>query len=170
VRDIDIAIVLAGGVIVAHVLNKQPIDYAISQIGVRELTDRNDGIPFERYAIRGEQPLAWCARFVRWAYESAGKQLPGNRWEIASVGNLQHAFAQAGAWLGLTDDIRRGDLILLNERGLSDAAGNQGGRHIGIVEAVDAEHVYSIDGNWGNMVARVRRRRNAPDIWGYARW
>ena len=48
-----------------------PLDVARTQIGVVELPG-NRGVPFERYALPGEDPLPWCARFLRWCYLQAG--------------------------------------------------------------------------------------------------
>jgi hypothetical protein len=143
------------------------VDIARSQLGVTESGANNCGVPFERYAIAHEQPLSWCARFVRWCFHEAGTPLPGNRWLIAGVENLQRALGANGAWLGRDVEPLPGDLVLLLERTGSDAGP---GHHVGIVEECDGRRVYSIDGNWGNAVRRVSRSLDDPEIWGFARW
>lgn len=143
------------------------VDIAASQVGVYE-QPVNGGTPMERYALPGEDPLPWCARFVRWCFSQAGHRLPGNPYEIASVTTMQRELAAAGAWLGRDCAPRRGDLVLLNERGQSDA--RMGGRHVGIVASADATWVVSIDGNWRDAVRRVTRELSSTDIWGFARW
>lgn len=145
------------------------VDVALSQLGVREKTGHNDGIPFERYALPKEAPLPWCARFVRWCFAQMGHGLPGNPYEIGSVTAMQRAFVDAGAWMGPDVTPRRGDVVLFTERGLSDK--DRHGHHVGIVVRVDDDgRLMTVEGNWGDRVAEVVRRVDSPDIWGYARW
>lgn len=142
------------------------VDVARSQLGVVESGD-NGGVPFERYALRGEQPLAWCARFVRWCFAQTGVPLPGNHYEIGRVAYLVGELQDAGAWLGRDVEPLPGDLVFLAERGGSDPGP---GHHVGIVEECDGRRVYSIDGNWANGVRRVTRELGDPTILGFARW
>lgn len=146
------------------------VDVALSQVGVKEKTGHNDGIPFERYALPKEQALAWCARFVRWCFAQLGLALPGNPYEIASVAALQLALVNAGAWMGPDVRPRRGDLVLFNERGLSDK--DRFGHHVGLVDRMDDDgRLWTVEGNWGDRVAHVcRQPHQLVDVWGYARW
>jgi len=139
---------------------------AISQIGVVEERG-NRGVPYERYALTGEDPLPWCARFVRWVYTQEGERLPGNRYLIGRVATLQEELAQRGGILTRDQRVEPGDLIFLRDRGASD----QGpGHHVGIVQRVGPLTVTSIDGNIGDGVQRVERLRSLASIWCYARW
>jgi len=121
----------------------------------------------DRYGLPMEQPLPWCARFMRWCFERAGTPLPGNRWLIASVEEMQHALAARGAILGSDQAPKPGDLVFLRHRGASDAGA---GHHVGIVETVTPTNIGSIDGNWRDAVRRVDRKRDDPAIWCFARW
>lgn len=141
-----------------------PLEAALGELGVIE-DPGNNGIPLTRYGLPMEDPLPWCARFMRWCFTQAGTPLPGNRYLIASVVELYHALYARGAIV--SDDPRRGDLILLRERGSSDAGP---GHHVGIIETVTPTSIGSIDGNWRNAVRRVDRKRDAPEIWCFARW
>ena len=145
------------------------IDLARSQLGVCESGGPNRGEPFTRYSLPGEDPLPWCARFLRWVFAQAGHQLPGNPYEIASVASLQAALAVSGAWLG-RDGVapRRGDIVLFGPGSMSDT--NRPGRHCGVIEEVSGPYIYSIEGNWGDAVSRICRRLDDRVIWGYARW
>lgn len=143
------------------------VSIASSQVGVKEAGGLNDGEPFRRYALKGEQPLAWCARFARWCFARAGVPLPGNPYEIAAVKRLHLELSARGAILPPSAEPRRCDLILLTERGKSDAGR---GHHVGIVERVENGLVHSIDGNWGDAVRRVTRNLDDASIWGYGRW
>ena len=139
-----------------------PLWYAVSQVGASELPG-NRGIPFERYSLPGEEPLAYCARFLRWCFTQAGTPLPGQRYLIGSVVALHEALRAAGALLPLEGRPEPGDLIFLRHRGKSDP--QVGGHHVGIVELVTDKTVESVDANWGDMVQRVARRRGSPEIW-----
>lgn len=143
-----------------------PLDYARSQVGVAESGGPNRGDPFAFYSFPGEEPLPWCARFVRWCWESAGTPLPGNRWLIASVAELRAALEAHGALVPL-EDARAGDLLILRQRGGSDAGH---GHHVGIVENATPGYIETIDGNLGDRVARIQRRRSDPAIWAVGRW
>ena len=135
----------------------------------------NAGPPHVRYALRGEPPLPWCGRFVRAAFKQAGAELPGNKWLLPSVTELQRALAGVGAFAPIdlvrtNPDafIRPGDLVLIGATGTSDV-GVQG-HHVGIVEAYAGGIIHSIDGNWGNRVARVKRVLGDTGLWGIGRW
>lgn len=143
-----------------------PLDFARKEVGVTESGGQNRGTPFTRYAINGEQPLAWCARFVRWCFENAKIKLPGNRYAIASVAILLKELRDQGG-IVLQGSPTPGDLVILKTRDGSDAGR---GMHIGIVETVDDVYVTSIDGNWGDKVQRVKRKRSDPLIAAYGRW
>lgn len=143
-----------------------PLDFAVSQVGVKETGD-NRGVPHERYALAGEEPLPWCARFVRWCFAQAGTPLPGNRYLIGRVDTLREELAKRGAILPASTAPEAGDLVFLRTRGMSDRGP---GRHIGIVETVTPAAIVSIDGNWGDAVSRVTRGRAAPEILCFGRW
>jgi hypothetical protein len=80
---------------------------------------------------------------------------------------MQHAIEEAGAWLGRIRDPRRCDIIVLTGRSGSDAGV---GRHVGIVESFTNGIVRSIEGNWGDKVARVARSIDDGSIAGFGRW
>lgn len=150
------------------------VEWAISQLGVVESPPHsNNGEPMKRYALSGEQPLAWCARFVRTGMKLAGNPLPGNQWSIASVANLKKELEKVGAWHPVDEigfEPAPGDLVLLGSQASSDVGVE--GHHVGIVEKFESGIVHSIDGNWSDKVARVQRNPKNPKdhIWGYGRW
>ncbi len=148
---------------------------ALLDLGVGEDPPHSNAGPcMERFALPGERPASWCGRAVRTWFARAGHPLPGNRWLIPSVLELQMALSAAGAWIDVCDARRdrppcRGDLIVLNERGMSDRG--KGGHHVGLVEAYDAPTgtIHSIDGNWSDVVCRVQRNIHDTDLWGFGR-
>lgn len=144
-----------------------PLEVARTQVGVVE-GPGNTGIPFDRYAFDGEQPLPWCARFVRWCFIQAGLKLPGNRWLIARVAEMVDALAKGGGILPAGTPLEPGDLIFFRNRGGSDGGD---GHHVAILEGTDGDRLVTIEGNLGDRVQRyTKRRRSDPDIWCIGRW
>lgn len=145
---------------------KTPLEFAVSQLGITEVRG-NKGIPFERYSLSGEEPLPWCARFIRWCYLCSGRPLPGQKYLLGAVTEMQAALKAHGGILTEGQNPRPGDLIFLKNRGQSDKGP---GHHVGIVEQYGDRSVVSIDGNWGDRVTRVTRDRANPAIWCFGRW
>lgn len=134
---------------------------ARQQVGVKE-TGQNGGLPFERYALPGEQPLPWCARFVRWCCGQAGVKLPGNPYLNARVENLAHAMEAVGAWRDTFPGAPC--VIFYHERGHSDPGP---GRHVGLVVQCDGSILETVEGNWGDQVAHRHVRLDDPLIAGF---
>jgi hypothetical protein len=136
------------------------IAIAQSQIGVREATGRNDGVQIEKYLAytgntKGE---AWCAAFVSWVFGQAGFAQPRTAWSPALLPKAkQLAVAQPAAVLG----------IYFPEKGRI--------AHVGIVERVKGNWVYSIEGNTNVLGSRegdgvYRKLRHTKTIKAYANW
>lgn len=134
-----------------------PLEWAKTQLGVKEATGRNDGQPLMRYALKDEAPLPWCARFVRAAFVQAGTPLPGNRWKLGSVAYMEDQLKRAGRWAPPGYTPQPGDLVFFSWRAGSDAGR---GRHVAIVERVDGDMLHTIDGNVDNAVVRCARGRH----------
>lgn len=132
-------------------------DIATSQLGVKEVAG-NKGLPFERYGIRGEDPLPWCARFVRWCLEMAGYKIPWNRYEMASVAYLEKQFIDRG-WV--VTEPARGDIVFFKSRGKSDRGP---GRHIGIVVKVWDTGFQTVEGNLGDKVAKMSYKHSTKNV------
>lgn len=143
-------------------LSSRIVERAASQVGVVEKPG-NTGIPLERYALHGEGPAPWCARFVRWLFVEEGRPLPGNRWELGSVQRMEDACRAAGY---LVAEPAPGDIVFFASRIGSDSGA---GRHVGVVTAVSASRIQTIEGNSGNAVARRGYERSSRHIASYAR-
>jgi peptidoglycan hydrolase-like protein with peptidoglycan-binding domain len=132
---------------------------AISQIGVREASGNNDGVPSERYSNGREVP--WCANFVSWSFRQAGTPLPGNQVAIGSCDEMMRNLRSAGQYQerGSGYTPKPGDVIFFGTPGDST--------HVGIVERVENGRVYTVEGNTGNRVARRDYALNEARIMGY---
>jgi hypothetical protein len=147
------------------------VDVARAELGVREATGQNDGVPSERYM--GGRREAWCAHFVAWVCREAGAPLPSDRPAhagtggenpIASVAFLERAMRRAGRWHPRSTEPRPGDLVFFSSRAGSD----QGpGRHVEIVIAVTPTTIRTIGGNVSNAVVERTHLRNDRRITGY---
>lgn len=67
------------------VLTEKVAKVYTSQIGVRELTGRNDGTQVEQYlSLTGfKKGAPWCAAFVSWCYDKAGVKAIASAWSPA---------------------------------------------------------------------------------------
>lgn len=143
-----------------------PLDFAILELGVIE-DPGNTGIPFERYGLPGEEALPWCARFIRWCFAQAKTPLPGQRYLLGSVIEMQEALAVRGGIFTTLQQPKPGDIAFQRHRGDSDAGP---GHHVSIIETVGPAHLGLISGNWRNAVRRVDRKRTDPELWCYGCW
>lgn len=135
---------------------------AQSQIGVREATGRNDGVPAQRYSNGRREP--WCANFVAWSFRQAGTPLPGNQRSLAGVQYMENQMKRNNMFHRGTP--QPGDIIFFANRGGSDAGS---GRHVGIVERVENGRVHTVEGNSSNSVRRRSYDLNNARISGYGR-
>lgn len=146
-----------------------PLEAGLSQLGVREATGHNDGVPAQRYN-HGEDK-AWCAAFVAWCFEQADSPLPGNKYNLASVRYMEDQLTIAGKWWVRARPSQyapaAGDIVFFANRDGSDRGV---GRHVGLVEKFEGGRVHTIEGNRGNAVARADYDQDDRRIVGYARW
>lgn len=83
-----------------------------SQVGVRELSGRNDGFEVEKYLASTDlgKGYAWCAAFVNWNLEQCGSNSAGSAWSpdwlpasttIYKRGQFSYATPQPGDVFGI---------------------------------------------------------------------
>lgn len=135
-----------------------------SKAGIRESGGPNAGAPFDRYALPGEQPLAWCARFVRAGVKACNGAIPGNEYEWARVANAEKMMADKG-WLVTSP--RPGDAVFFHSRTGSDKGP---GRHMGIVTGVGSHTFRTVEGNRGDKVGEGEYQLGSPLVSSFGRW
>lgn len=132
---------------------------AAGEIGVaEEPSGSNDGTRIRTYrsADGSTAGMPWCATFVSWAAKSVGAPIGENGQGYASVADIEAWGRRTGRFVPVTEEPLPGDIVLY------------GSRHVGLVESVGpGEQVTTVEGNHGNKVARVDRRRD--EITGYVR-
>ena len=132
---------------------------AESQIGVREASGHNDGARINTYRNGKANGAAWCASFVSWCYgRGQGKDNSKTFGYDASSQNIRKKAEKAGFYkkanTGYTP--KAGDLVIWNN---GDGTG-----HIGIVVKANADGtIETIEGNCGDAVKRVKRKRQGID-------
>lgn len=151
------------------------LQIAQTQVGIEEATGKNDGRPSKRYMGGRKEP--WCGHFVAYCFRQAGTPLPGDvepsvdtANPLAGVQYMEDMFKQQGWWFAAGDPRHRpepGDVIFYKSRHGSDPGR---GRHVGIVELVDAGVLSTIEGNWGNGVSRRRLIMSNTTISGFGRY
>jgi hypothetical protein len=136
---------------------------AQSQVGVAEQPPgSNDGpqIAEFRTATAGSGVGPWCAYFTSWAAAQAGVPLGEAGQGFGSVSALYGWAQRTGRATPAGPGVRPnpGDLIVW------------GGRHIGIVESVDADgSIHTIEGNSSNAVSRRTYGPDGGGATGYVR-
>lgn len=135
---------------------------ALGEVGVREASGNNDGVPAQRYSNGQEEP--WCANFVAWAFEQAGTPLPGNQESLGSTDYMADQMKAVGAYHASKSgyEPQPGDIIFFGEAG--DMS------HVGIVTGYDAATgtVTTVEGNSGNQVAQGSYNINDSYVQGFA--
>lgn len=152
-------------------LEEQVLTVARGELGVREATGRNDGVPARRY-MRGDR-LPWCAGLCLYVLDQVGIS-DVDYWFMRSVANFERYAEERGAWVHPSEIPVPADLFFLNGRSRSDPGR---GRHMGVVERVDMGRgvLTTIEGNVSNRCMRLKRSLRRVDaeaprgITGYCR-
>ena len=108
------------------------LQLAAQELGVRELSGRNDGPRVETYLhyVGMHKGQAWCAAFVSWLHGQAGLPKPRSGWSPALFPNSRKiSNAQPGAILGIY-------FPRLNRIG-----------HVGLITGLQHDWVHAIEGN-----------------------
>lgn len=145
---------------------------AQEQLGLMEVPDGcNCGDQIQKFL--GSSPGEfWCADFVSWVYNEAGRPFFGGLdggWRIANVSAMHDFISANGRWFdaGSPEDPAPGDVISFRDD-----------EHVGLVEYLDDagtpgnpndDRVHTIEGNTSNMVARRDYGRVGDTIVGWGR-
>jgi hypothetical protein len=139
---------------------KRVMDVSRSQLGVRELTGKNDGIKIEAYLkyVGFKKGNPWCAAYVSWVFKQAGFSQPKTAWS-PGLFPLGRIVKQPAA--GLVFGIYFNDLKRI--------------AHCGFVENTQGDFVLTIEGNTNVEGSRegqgvYRRLRHKRTINKYANW
>lgn len=141
------------GDFIAGEVNAQIVNVASTQIG------NQNGQPYWTW-YGFNYRVEWCAVFVSWVADQSGylhTAIP----KFAYVPTGIEWFKSKNQYVSRDYLPKAGDIIFF------DWNGNNYGDHVGIVESVDGETVYAIEGNTNNLVARRQYALSSPSIMGY---
>ncbi|MDH4358353.1 MAG: CHAP domain-containing protein [Candidatus Berkelbacteria bacterium] len=117
---------------------------------------------YNAYEINGTRCWAWCAAFVTWVYNKAGLNIErsGGTVRLMELFQNGHSFIKTAGGTGYKP--MAGDVFWMK-------ANNSSGYHVGIVETVIGNTVFTIEGNvTGDVVAR--RRHGLGEFYAFGRW
>lgn len=147
-------------------LQQQALNIAITQLGKHEdPLGSNWGHPVQDYlrSVNIGFPASWCMAFIYWCFEQAA---PGKN-PLVRTGGVLNAWNTADKVHRVTGEPQPGDIFIMSFGG--------GLGHTGIVEKVDANFVYTIDGNTNDSGSRegieiCRKQRPRKKMLGYLRY
>lgn len=125
------------------------------ELGITELSGRNDGIRVAEYLAYCGLPEGnpWCAAFVSWCFGQLGHNAPRNPWSPALFPKSR---------LIPLDQVQSGDIFSL----FSASQGRI--HHVGFVDHLQGKFLVTVEGNSENVVQS--RRRPLSTIHSYANW
>lgn len=147
-------------------LQEKALKIAISQLGQHENPlGSNWGKPVQDYlaSVGIHFQASWCMAFVYWCFEQVSA---GNN-PLVKSGGVLNCWNTADKKYRVVGDPQPGDIFIMNfGKGLG---------HTGIVEKVDANFIYTIDGNTNDSGSRegievCRKQRPRNKIVGYLRY
>lgn len=147
-------------------IGKDAVKIATTQIGMSEKPlGSNWGKPVQDYlkSVSILFPASWCMAFVYWCFEQASKGAPN---PLIKTGGVLMAWNKADKKYKVTE-CQPGDIFIMDfGKGLG---------HTGIVEKVDENFIYTIEGNTNDSGSRegimvCRKQRPKKKIKGYLRY
>ncbi len=138
-----------------NVTAEQTVALAASQVGIAETATNNVKYNTEYYgsAVSGSA-FSWCCVFVWWLFHSLDADALYYGGEKTASCTTLYNWAKA-AGLAIYGDYQPGDIVFYDWDKSGDCD------HVGIVERVDGNTVYTIEGNQNDAVTRMSRPSSA---------
>jgi hypothetical protein len=132
----------ANRAISSKILRYRALEYANSQLFVRERTGKNDGAEVKLFlkSVGLGEGYAWCQAFVYWCFEQAAIDLGIVNPIPKTAGVLEcYRRAKAAGVSIIHDNPQEGDQFIM------DFGSGKG--HTGLVEFVEGDKVFTVEGN-----------------------
>ena len=145
-------------------LGAAALQVAHSQKGVREIGGANRGPQVEQYlaAAKVAPGNPWCASFITWSLERAGKKMPGGGWAAVQTWVRNAEAGQNGLKIVSAQDARPGDIVAYDWGGQDDF-GSDG--HIGFLDStVQGGKFKALEGNNADAVTSTDRSMGSANI------
>src|SRR3954451_3859754 len=133
------------------------LQMALSQKGVREIGSSNTGPQVDQYlaAAKVAPGNPWCASFVTWSLEQAGRKMPGAGWAGVQTWVRNAEQGANGLQLVSADQARPGDIVAYDWGGQNDFGADG---HIGFLDSnVRGGKFTALEGNNADAVNVVPR-------------
>lgn len=138
------------------------------EIGVRELTGKNDGVRVEEYlaSVNLGKGYAWCAAFVKWCLMRCGISSPVTAWSPSAHNSKNVVYAKGQ----LLQEPEKGDVFTVWYPSLKRIG------HTGFYDGVAGDGlVYTVEGNTNDGGSRngdgvYRRKRRLKALHTISRW
>ncbi len=144
------------------------------EVGVRELTNNNDGVRVEMYlhSVGAKKGDAWCAAFIAWCFKQCGVKTTIDASSASSINwqNLvyrNHTFLkepQAGDTFSIYGYVKKEKVTRVHHCGFFDSKVGDGGKFFNTVEG----NTNNNGSSEGIGVFTNKRSYNA--IWTLSRW
>ena len=142
-------------------------------VGEKESPPKSNRGP-EVDVYTGGRAEPWCALWVAYIFRVCGMALPGDveptpkrANPLASVTHMEARLKKAGWLLTSHQKPKPGDIVFYKTREGSDPGT---GRHVGLVTEVFADGYASVEGNWGDCVAKRHVKFSDSRIANYGRF
>lgn len=150
------------------------LDLAKRQIGYKE-SGKNDTKYARYFDVEAwqwfntkKQGSEWCAIFICWIFcqnEILGREkarrflgVPQPKDNLAAGCGYFYDYLKAKGYKSTVANAKPGDIIFFKSGGKCS--------HVGIVEKADKTYIYTIEGNKGDAVARVKHRKDSNIYFG----
>lgn len=132
----------------------------VLRVAKKEIGYKETGVNNTKYGkAYGMNGAYWCAIFLWWVFKEAGASKSFyNGKKSASTKELANYYQSKKQWNRIP---QVGSFLFAKRTGVTGIG------HIALVESMTASTVTTIEGNSGNAVKRVVRRKNDPNIVGY---
>jgi hypothetical protein len=148
------------------------VNTALSQVGVMELTGKNDGVEVEKYlaSVGLSKGYAWCAAFVHWVYEDCNADIVKSAWSPSFFPVSKTVFRRGSKQ---NKQPIAADVFGLYFQNLKRVA------HVGIIKSWNDRYVITIEGNTSNANSGettregdgvYRKRRLTRSIYVVSSW
>ena len=136
---------------------------AQTQHGVREV-GTNAGPKVDEYLAAAGVPSGnpWCASFITWAMEKAGRKMPGGGWAAVQTWVRHAEQGNHGLKIVSAEEARPGDIVAYDWGGQNDFGADG---HIGFLESTVKNGKFTaLEGNNNDRVDRLERSMGSANV------
>ena len=145
-------------------LGAAALQIAETQKGVREIGGANLGPQVEEYLASADVAPGnpWCASFITWSLEKAGKEMPGGGWAAVQTWVRNAEQGNHGLKIVSAEEARPGDIVAYDWGGQTDFGADG---HIGFLKStVNGGKFTALEGNNEDAVTEPTRSTSDANV------